>query len=395
MPANAKKRPRGESLTEFNKRLEEASPGLDEKSRCILEGMYDSGELLEGVADFGGGSVKGVGNGMFYAILRVSNAPAEGDGGRRGANRLFWCKGDARKDRTSEVFRACTSAGFPLIFESDAPDASVMGAVAGEALLQGYTGLGKTGRDTAMLVQKLSSDFVDEWKSGSAKEDCLVGSWAIQNAEDDILVDKANPHNLWSMRSHKAIKILQRTRMSKMCSSSGQGRMGRKGGEQTSTIKIGEERWGGSEVTMWAMSKDIITLPHFDTHTVSGTTFFAAAAGNMRPVRRDHVGPAERAIVVCAQDRVKVAKLLRLDLHEIPAHQYRGKMDLIGLAKILTENKIRFVVMDFPVNCSYILPIGCAHMFKTYGLVESSGWLPSLTALKENFDHWSVFIPRA
>ena len=110
----------------------------------------------------------------------------------------------------------------------------------------------------------------------------------------------------------------------------------------------------------------------------------------MRPVRRDHVGPAKRAIVVCAQDRVKVAKLLRLDLHEIPAHQYRGKMDLIGLAKILTENKIRFVVMDFPVNCSYILPIGCAHMFKTYGLVESSGWLPSLTALKENFDHWRV-----
>jgi len=376
---------------QFDRLLEEVSPGLEDKHKRVLAGMCDSGELLQGVDDFGDGDIRGVGNGMFYGILRVSNAPAEGQGGRRGGSRLFWCKGDARRDRTTEVFEACVSAGFPLVIESDAPDASLMGAVAGEAITQGYTGLGKTGRDTAMLVQKLKPCFVDEWKSGSAKEDCLAGSWAIQNIEDNILVDKANPLNLWSMRSPKAIKILQRTRMMEMCSSSGKGRWSGRSGEQNSTIVIDKERWGGSEVTLWAMSKGIITLPHFDTHTVAGTTFFAAAVGTMRPVRRDHIGPAKRGILVCAQDRLKVARMLKLDLHEMPQDQYRlGKLDLQGFAKILTEHKIKFVVMDFPPNCSYILPAGCAHMFETYGLVESSGWLPSLKALGENFDSWKV-----
>lgn len=71
--------------------------------------------------------------------------------------------------------------------------------------------------------------------------------------------------------------------------------MGWKGGQGLTPVRIGEQEWGGSEVTNWAMSKDSITKPHFDTHTVSGTTFFAAAAGTMRPVRRDHFGPAKRA----------------------------------------------------------------------------------------------------
>lgn len=110
----------------------------------------------------------------------------------------------------------------------------------------------------------------------------------------------------------------------------------------------------------------------------------------MRPVRRDHFGPAKRAIVVCAQDRMKVATTLGLDLDEIPTHQYQRTIDLMGLAKILTENQIRFVVMDFPGNCSYIIPPGCAHMFETYALVESSGWLPSLKVSGKNIDAWKV-----
>lgn len=170
------------------KRLEHVKkaslPGLDDDSSRVLEEMLERGELLEGVGDFGDGKVKGVGNGLFSGILRVSNAPAEEEGGgRRGAHRLFWCKGGPRKDRAKEVFEACMSAGFPLVFESDAPDRSVMGAAADDAVAQGYAGLGKTGRDTALVVQKITPAFVEAWKSGSATDDCLTGSWQIQNLE--------------------------------------------------------------------------------------------------------------------------------------------------------------------------------------------------------------------
>lgn len=90
------------------------------------------------------------------------------------------------------------------------------------------------------------------------------------------------------------------------------------------------------------MSKDSITKPHFDTHTVSGTTVFSAAAGTMRPVRRDYFG---------------------------------SKIYLMGFAKIVKENQVRFVVIDFPGEYSYIVLSGCAHMMETNGLVESSGFL--------------------
>lgn len=175
-----------------------------------------------------------------------------------------------------------------------------------------------------------------------------------------------------------------------MCSSSGEGRWGRKGGLQTSRVEIGKSRWGGSEVTTWAASKGSITKPHFDTHTVSGVTFFAPAAGTMRPVRRDHFVPVKRAIVVCAQDRMRVAIVLKLDLDEIPTHQCKVKINLMGFAEILTENQIRFVVVDFCGDCSYLLPPGCAHMFETYAMVESTGWLPCLNGFAKDFNVWKV-----
>ena len=99
----------------------------------------------------------------------------------------------------------------------------------------------------------------------------------------------------------------------------------------------------------------------------------------MRAVRRDHVGPAKRAIVVCAGDKDKVLSTFGLDLQKLPSFQYTGKkVDLEGLARILRAAKIRFVVMEFLSECSYIIPSGCAHMFVTLGLIESSTWFTSL-----------------
>lgn len=177
-----------------------------------------------------------------------------------------------------------------------------------------------------------------------------------------------------------------------MCSPWRGGRWGTRGGDQTSRVVVNEmmDTWGGSEVTFWAMPKGSITKPHFDVQSVSGTTFFAPASGTIRSVRRDSAGPVKRAIVVSAHDRMKVKELFRLDLDEIPSHQYKHAISLMDFAKTLAEEQIRFVVMDFPGDCSYFLPPGCAHMFETYALAESSGWLPSLNVWGDNIERWKV-----
>lgn len=202
---------------------------------------------------------------------------------------------------------------------------------------------------------------------------------------------KEGKNNLWSVSSTSALKIHGRTRMSKMCSSWGRGRWSVKGGEQTSRVLVNEGvTWGGSEVTVWAMPKGSITNPHFDIQDVSGTTFFAPAAGTIRSVRRDKGGPVKRAIVVSAHDRLKVKQVFQLDLDDIPSHQYSHAISLLDFAKQLEKEQISFTVVDFPGDCSYIIPPGCAHMFETYVLAESSGWLPSLKVWGDNIERWKV-----
>lgn len=69
--------------------------------------------------------------------------------------------------------------GISVVIESDAPDRSVIETATDDALSQSYTGLGKTGRDSALVVQKITPAFVEAWESGSATEDCLVISLVI------------------------------------------------------------------------------------------------------------------------------------------------------------------------------------------------------------------------
>lgn len=127
------------------------------------------------------------------------------------------------------------------------------------------------------------------------------------------------------------------------------------------------------------MSAGHVTKLHLDTFAVGSKHMYLPAAGTIRAVRRDHEGPTKRAIVVCARDKEKVASKFRLDVRKLPNFQYTGKkVDLEGLATLLRAEEIRFVVMEFPSECSYILPSGCAHMFVTLGLFESSTWFTSL-----------------
>lgn len=184
--------------------------------------------------------------------------------------------------------------------------------------------------------------------------------------------------------------------MYKMCAPWSGGRWGERGGDQTSEVLVNDvetnemETWGGSEVTFWAMPKGSITKPHFDVQSILGRTFFAPAVGTIRSVRRDNTGPLKRAIVVSAHDRMKVKEVFRLDLDEIPSHQYRHAISLLDFAKKLEEKQIRFVVVDFPGDCSYFLPPGCAHMFETNALAESSGWLPCLKVWGDNIERWKI-----
>lgn len=166
--------------------------------------------------------------------------------------------------------------------------------------------------------------------------------------------------------------------MAELCFPQRGGKWGRKGGSETISITRGGKTWGGSEVTSWAMPDGSVTLPHIDGLDVLGEQMFLSAAGTMRAVRRDHLGPAKRAIVICSGDKDKVVAELGLDLEKNSPSQYSGTIDLEGLARILREAGIRFVVMEFPSDCSYILPSSCAHMFVTMGLIESSTWVSLL-----------------
>lgn len=164
--------------------LGEMTPGSDDENRRFFEELYESGELLEGVGEFGEGDVKGIGNGLFSVTLRVNEElPEQLDGVSRDSTPLWWCKGRVRMDRATDVCKACIHAGIPLVLESDAPDESVMGVAALDALDRGYDGLGKVGGGSIYLTQAISKDFVRSWVAGGAKEDCLRYPWTIQDLE--------------------------------------------------------------------------------------------------------------------------------------------------------------------------------------------------------------------
>lgn len=103
-----------------------------------------------------------------------------------------------------------------------------------------------------------------------------------------------------------------------------------------------------------------------------------AAAGTIRPVSRVPLDAAKRAIVISALDKDEAMEVLKLDVSQQLQAQHPGKIDLNGLARKLRGNSVRFVAMEFPPECSYILPSDCAHVFVTLALVESPTWLACL-----------------
>jgi len=176
-----------------------------------------------------------------------------------------------------------------------------------------------------------------------------------------------------TLKSSAAIQIVRSTRMGGLCYPR---RSGVSPGSQTQT-KRGS--WGGSEFTSFAVNSGYVTNTHVDLFEVDGKTVLPPSVGMLHAVNQNHVGPAKRAIVVCDLDREAVVEALRLDLSQRTFRQYTGPIKTLeDLASVLRERDLRFVVMDFPAGCSYILPGGCAHMFVTMGLIENIVWHPSL-----------------
>lgn len=171
-------------LEAFRKRLEEASPGLDEEIVGVFEELFKSGELLGGVDKGGEDDIQRLGSGFFAVILQVCNAPDEEvDGCSRSVTPLLWSRGCARINHVIKVFRACISAGVPLVIVGDAPIESVMGRAARDALERGYSGVGKTGSGSVFLKKWISKEFVRSWTAGGVEENCLQHPWTIQNLE--------------------------------------------------------------------------------------------------------------------------------------------------------------------------------------------------------------------
>ena len=138
--------------------------------------------------------------------------------------------------------------------------------------------------------------------------------------------------------------------------------------------------WSGSECMLFAKDGGM-TNPHVDVQSVPGGTgriIHMPAAGVIRKVNRgDTRGPAKQAIVVHADDMLTVIETLKINTNKESTSQYGGpSRTLPEFARVLKSNGIRFVVMNFPSECSYALPARCAHVFVTIGLVESSAWHP-------------------
>lgn len=179
-----------------------------------------------------------------------------------------------------------------------------------------------------------------------------------------------------SIATQKAVDLVRATRMGSLCYPT-RGHL--KGGSETVPTTVGTKSWGGSEFTSFLMTAGAVTNTHIDMHVVHDREFDVPAAGTMWSVARDHVGPAKRAIVMCSHDKERVIQALRLNTTKTATCQCSGTIaSLEGLVPVLKAHRIRFVVMEFPSSCSYIIPSGCAHTLVTLGLIETCAWHPSL-----------------
>lgn len=362
-----------EDTQQLLQRLDSTCPSdLEAPHRRVLRDMLDRGDLVEGT------------DGLFYGRLQTSNAPdAEEFSGRRHAVNLFWSKGEGRQRAFLEAFSACVAAGFPCFFESDAPDQSMLGTSAKEAVERGVTHLGTIGRECALFLCSISDSFATSWLAGSASENCLNGkTWVVQNHEETVLADSSDPRRLVTMESPTTLAQARRTRIGEICFPQRGGVWDTKGGAEISGTMINGSRWWGTEVTSWASSSGWLTQLHVDKHQVADRLYFPVSVGTVRPVRRDHIGPVKRAIIISPGDMDLVVRVFGLRLEKIPADQCPVKLDLDGLAIVLREHKCRFTMIELPPDCSYMMPPGAAHMFETLGLIESSGWLPCLKGVE-------------
>lgn len=74
-------------------------------------------------------------------------------------------------------------------------------------------------------------------------------------------------------------------------------------------------------------------------------------------------------------DKDKAIEQLSLDLENTTLDQHTGDIETIdALAVKLKDCNIRFVVMDIPPYCSYLIPKGCINMFTTQAFTESILW---------------------
>ncbi|CBJ27861.1 conserved unknown protein [Ectocarpus siliculosus] len=353
------------------------------KETCdILVDMWHKGELKDGTDSLGDG-FGCLDNGLFYGFLSRDNAPPYNVRRREDDGDSFWSKGEARRRHSDRVFRACLTAGFPVLIEGDITR-SVMGAVCKAAVGMHISKLRNLGVRRGTSMFSLSEEFVDCWVEGNVGDNMLRDAfggkttWTIQNFEENQRVDACSYQTI---ECAAATGIVRKTRMGALCYPDTADTAGtdNTGGELTKPVSIGEVLWAGSEVTAFATRRGSVTHIHVDALEVNEKPLFLPAAGAMRSVNRGDRGPAKRAIVVCAHDMDRVVRLFKLDVRKPPAMQYGGAVsDLRRLAAELKANSIGFVVIDFPEACSYAIPGKCAHMSVTLRLVETCAWNPAL-----------------
>ncbi|CAN0099118.1 unnamed protein product [Ectocarpus sp. 12 AP-2014] len=341
-------------------------------------GLLETSSVLDGIESFGeDGKDEGLNNGLFSCLLRKDTAPTE-DRSRRPCP--FWSNGPERKGLSENVFIACTKAKIPLVLEGDAPAKSPMGEMMQYAADQRVARLGYIGKTSGRGPLALTPDLTDAWRTGAVTDQQLRdtlngGTFTIDNTEEN----KSTDRTCYATMENDTVTAMIRegTRMGELCfpRRGNHQRCGRLTGNSADGVA-----WSGSECMLFAKDGGM-TNPHVDVQSVpggTGTIIHMPAAGVIRRVNHaDAQGPVKQAIVVHADDMSRVIETLQINTGKESASQYGGPpRTLPEFARVLRNEGIRFVVINFPVRCSYALPARCAHAFVTIGLVESSAWHP-------------------
>ena len=166
---------------------------LGTRHKKVLLDLWESGQLVGGVENFGEHENEGKDNGLFCCVLQKKYAPDPSPSRLPDDAISYWAKDNRLKKYTYEALLACLAAGFPFAMEGDSTRRSSMGVAAEEARARGLTRLGMSGTTKGVGLFSISDDLAAQLKEGWVGEELAASlgtkTWTVENFEVGVVVD--------------------------------------------------------------------------------------------------------------------------------------------------------------------------------------------------------------